>query len=123
MKIHLLMSAALIAVAPATAWADDPKDPAMRSAAARARDREMTRQLNLEELAKTRRRDAHYATGTRAARASGRYAADEEYSARSRDYENAMTGYADERAHYEREMAAWRSAVAACRAGDYSACN
>ena len=47
-------------VSPA-ALADDPNDPAMRTAAARARDREIIRQLNLAELRKVRARDARQA--------------------------------------------------------------
>ena len=108
---------------PAAVQADDPLDPGMRSADARARDRAMTRQLNLEELERVRRRDARYARGTRVPRASGNYVDDDEYSARSRDYERAMANYAHDRAQYEREKAAWRRAVAACYAGDYSACD
>jgi len=38
--------------------ADDPNDPSMRSAAARARDREVIRQLNLTELRHVQARDA-----------------------------------------------------------------
>lgn len=89
----------------------------MQRADARARDREMTRQLNLDELARVRKRDA------RTVRTSDNRAAHEEYSARSRDYERNMANYNDSRARYEREKAAWQRAVAACRAGDYSACD
>jgi len=39
------------------ALADDPHDPTMRSAAARARDREVIRQLNLAELRHVKARD------------------------------------------------------------------
>jgi hypothetical protein len=117
MRVQSFICAAIVAaMMPVVARADDPNDPAMRSAAARARDREMTRQLNLEEIARVRQRDARYTQGRRAARASGSYAA------HSRDHERAMANYARNRVQYEREMAAWRRAVAACRAGDYSAC-
>jgi hypothetical protein len=34
-----------------------------------------------------------------------------------------VADYSRSRARYERDMAAWRRAVAACRAGDYSACD
>jgi hypothetical protein len=106
---------------PAVALADDPRDPAMASADARARDKETIRQLNLRELARVRERDARYAEGWRATRANaGRQA---EYAARSRDHDRALADYARERASYERAMAQWRRAVAACRAGDYSACD
>ena len=94
----------------------------MRGAAARARDREIVRQLNLQELSRVRERDARYAEGWRAARAD-RDRAEGEYTSRSRDYERATADYARERARYERQMAQWRGAVAACRAGDYSACD
>ncbi|MBW8754972.1 MAG: hypothetical protein JF595_12630 [Sphingomonadales bacterium] len=115
MKLKLFVCAAIAAaVMPAMALADDPNDPAMRSAAARARDRETIRQLNLQELARVRERDARYAEGWRA----HDYA-----SSASRDHQQARADYARDHAQYERELAAWRRAVAACRAGDYSACD
>jgi hypothetical protein len=121
MRVNPFFCTALVAaVMPAVALADDPNDPAMRSAAARARDHEIIRQLNKQELARVRERDARYAEGWRAARVSGSSAAG--YAARSQDHERAMADYARDRARYEREMAAWRRAVAACRAGDRSAC-
>lgn len=107
MKIRPFICAIItIAMLPAAASADDPNDPAMRSAAARTRDREIIRQLNLEEAARVRARDARYAKGWG------------EYAAQSK----SRADYARSRAQYERDMAAWRRAVAACRAGDYSAC-
>lgn len=116
MRVNLFICAAIaVAIVPAVAAADDPKDPAMRSAAARARDREIIRQLNLQELARVRKRDARYAEGWRATRARS--------SDGSRDHARAMADYARDRAQYERELAEWRRAVAACRAGDYSACD
>ena len=51
---------------PSVSWADDPNDPAMRTAAARARDRAVIRQLNLAELRKVRARDARLAKQWRA---------------------------------------------------------
>ncbi len=72
------------------------------------------------ELARVRARDARYAEGWRAARAGDLAAND--YAARSRDHDRAMASYARSRAAYERAMVEWRQAVAACRAGDYSAC-
>lgn len=117
-KVHALICAAFIAAMPSIAWADDPNDPTMRNAEARARDRELTRQLNLEEMARVRQRDARAAQVARTTRAG-----DAEYSARRRDYDRAIASHARDRAQYEREMAAWRRAVAACRAGDYSACD
>ena len=120
MRIHALVCAAIAAaMVPAAALADDPRDPTMRTAAARARDREIIRQLNLQELARVRARDARYAEGWRAARES----AETDYSARNRTHARASQDYARDRAQYERDMRAWRRAVAACRAGDYSACD
>lgn len=95
------------AVLPSTAMADDPNDPAMRTAEARARDRAIIRRLNQEQLAHVRERDGRSAEGWRAYRSRGSDADD----------------YVQRRAEYERNMAAWRRAVAACRAGDYSACD
>lgn len=97
---------------PALAVADDPNDPAMRSPAARARDHEMIRQLNLGQLAKVRARDAGYAEGWAQYRDGG--------SGGGQSSSNA--DYARARSDYERQMADWRYAVAACKAGDYSAC-
>lgn len=50
MKIGLLLCGAVMGAAiPVAALADDPRDPAMRNAAARARDAARTRELNLQE--------------------------------------------------------------------------
>jgi hypothetical protein len=107
MKVNPFVCAAIVAaLMPAVALADDPHDPTMRSAAARARDSAGTRQLNRQELARVRARDARNGGW----RSSGRNAA-------------ADAEYAHDRAQYERQMAAWRRAVAACQAGDYSACD
>lgn len=108
MRVHALVCAAIVAaMMPAAALADDPRDPTMRTAAARAKDREIIRQLNLQELARVRARDARYAEGWRAARGN----------------DEAAEGYARDRAQHERDMREWRRAVAACRAGDYAACD
>jgi hypothetical protein len=123
MRFYLMICAAIIAaMMPAVALADDPHDPTMRSAAARARDREMIRRLNLEESARVRKRDARNAQRMRAARIASRSAVNE-YAARSQDHDLAMASYARSRMQYERKMAEWRRAVAACRAGDNSACD
>lgn len=115
MRINgFVFSALIVSMMPGAALADDPKDPAMRDAAARARDAEITRQLNRREGEAVRQRDARYARGWRAARGQ---------AARSREHERAMASYARSRSQYEREMAEWRRAVAACRAGNYSACD
>jgi DNA segregation ATPase FtsK/SpoIIIE-like protein len=81
----------------------------MRTAAARARDREQTRQLNLAEQARVRARDAGYAAGWNATRAAG-------------GADRAAADHAAALDRYERDMAAWRRAVAACNAGDRDAC-
>jgi hypothetical protein len=95
----------------------------MRSAAARLRDREIIRQLNRNELARVRERDAGYAEGWRAYRdRAGSAEVDPGYSRQSQDYVRAQADYAQDRAAYQRDLARWRRAVAACRAGDYSAC-
>lgn len=105
----LALGAALI---PAAAIADDPHDPLMRSAAARARDKAIIRGLNLRELAHVRARDAQYVQGWQAYRdyhqGGGRVLADR--------------GNAAARNDYERRMASWRQAVAACEAGRYEYC-
>ena len=107
--------AAFAVLMPAAAQADDPNDPALRNAAARARDREIIRQLNLKELARVRERDAGYAKGWREWRGQAS-------NAGARGYERDVEHYTHERADYERRMAAWRRAVSACRSGDYDAC-
>lgn len=125
MRANLFAYAAVAAaMMPATAVADDPNDPAMRSAAARARDHEIIRQLNLQELAKVRQRDAEYSKGWRAAQTNGgSTATNTGNDARSRDHERAMADYARSRAQYRQDMAEWRRAVAECRQGNYSACD
>jgi hypothetical protein len=42
---------------------------------------------------------------------------------RDRNLGHPTDGYRAARARYEREMAAWRHQVSACRDGDYSACD
>ena len=124
MKGYQVACVAVFAVIiPAAALADDANDSTMRNAAARARDREIIRQLNLQELAKVQERDARYAQGWRAwPGENGNGSAEAANDARSRDYERDMDRYARNRAQYERQMAAWRRTVAACHAGDYLAC-
>ncbi|MCW1382515.1 hypothetical protein OLX02_06745 [Novosphingobium sp. KCTC 2891] len=125
MRVWVMACAAIAAAAaPVSAWADNPKDPAMRSAAARARDREIIRQLNLREAAMVRERDARYAEGWRAWREQGNPTADNEgYSGRVEDHRRDVADYEQSRAQYQRDLAEWRRAVAACRAGDDSACD
>jgi hypothetical protein len=95
MRVKAFVCAAIVAaMVPAVALADDPRDPTMRSAAARARDSETTRQLNLAAGAVVRERDARQMRqmqGWRAPRDGDSYeVADNEYVARSQDY-NART--------------------------------
>ena len=63
MKSVLLSGAVALGIVllSSAALADDPNDPTMRTAAARAKDREIIRQLNLAELRKVRARDAKQA--------------------------------------------------------------
>lgn len=115
MRVHHVVCAAIAAaLLPSGALADDPRDPTMRSAAARAKDREIIRQLNRQELARVRARDARYAEGWRAYRENERA---------GRHHDRAVAAYERDRTRYERDMAAWRRAVSACRAGDYAACD
>lgn len=79
--------------------ADDPKDPTMRSAEARARDAAIIRQLNRDQLKYVRNRDAQQRKGWEAYKA-----------------------YPRQRAEYERRMADWRHAVRMCEAGRYEYC-
>ncbi|MCW1402363.1 hypothetical protein OKA06_08505 [Novosphingobium sp. MW5] len=102
---------ALGTVAAAPALADDPNDPAMRDPAARAKDRAIIRKLNRDQLAYVQKRDAEYAKGWQAWR---------EYQERGPE---ADEGYASARARHERDMAAWRRAVAACEAGRWEYCD
>lgn len=90
----------MAAMIPTVALADDPNDPGMRTAAARAHDREITRQLNLRESAMVTERDARYAADAQQSQARATAA----------------------RSQYERDMVAWRNAVSACRSGYYASC-
>jgi hypothetical protein len=110
MKYRLVAGAVALAVTAVSgpALADDPNDALLsRSAAARAKDRAVIRQLNINELNHVRARDARYAKDWEAYR---------EQPARQAAYER-------ERAAYEKKMAAWREAVQRCRAGDYRYCD
>ena len=124
MRAGLFLCAALAAASfPTLALADDPHDPTMRSAEARARDAATIRRLNREELARVQERDAGYAAGWQAWRERGGAAqGDPTYSHRSADYARARAEYQRDRADYERDLARWRRAAAACRDGDYYAC-
>lgn len=113
MKIVSLSAALALAAALAsnTARADDPRDPAMRSAEARAHDAATIRRLNREQLAKVQARDAGYAQGWRAYREGGLSDSD------------ARAENTRRQSQYQREMAKWRRAVAACNAGRWDYCD
>lgn len=101
MRMKLLAGAIALgcATAPSVAVADDPNDPTMRSAAARARDKAIIRQLNLDQAAYVKARDARQARGWA-------------------DYK----AYPAQRAAYERRMAEWRRAVRMCESGHHEYC-
>lgn len=107
MKLGLSMciAAACAALVPSVAFADDPRDPTMRTAEARARDRATIKRMNQQQLAYVRERDARMMQNYRRARNGG------------------DADYADARADYSRRMAAWRRAVAACNAGRWEYCD
>lgn len=114
MNTGLLACALVLGIAalPSVALADDPNDPAMRNAEARARDRATIRQLNRDQLAKVQARDAGYAEVWRAWR-----------EGRASTAEGGATENARRRADYDRRMAEWRRAVAACNAGRWEYCD
>lgn len=85
------------------AIADDPRDPTMRSAAARARDKAIIKRLNEEQYAHVKQRDAGYAEGWRA-------------------YREGPKVNAESKARYDRQMAEWRRAVRLCNEGHYEYC-
>ncbi len=120
MKSVALICGIAAALVPVAALADDPRDPAMRNAAARARDSEMTRELNRQENARVLKRGVRWSYVRPDGRDEG---ADREYAAALQNHDRDMADYRRRRAQYERDMAAWRRAVAACEAGDYSACD
>jgi hypothetical protein len=105
MKTGLFAGVLALAIAFASnaAHADDPRDPTMRSEAARARDKAIIKRLNEEQLAYVRQRDARYAQT-------------------SRSHREAAAINAANRAKYERDMAAWRRAVRLCNAGRHEYC-
>ncbi|KEY97102.1 hypothetical protein AI27_21255 [Sphingomonas sp. BHC-A] len=93
-----------LALLPVPAHADDPNDPTMRSAAARARDRATIKRMNQQQLAYVRQRDARIMQNYRQA-------------------QGQRESYADARDEYARSMAEWRRAVAACNAGRWEYCD
>lgn len=62
-------AALALVILPAPLHADDPHDPTMRTAAARAKDKARIQELNRQELARVRARDAGYARDWAAYRA------------------------------------------------------
>lgn len=102
MHVKLLAGALALGltVVPSVALADDPNDPTMRSAAARARDKAIIRKLNLDQAAYVKARDARQAKGW-----------------------SAYKAYPAKRAAYERQMAEWRRAVRLCENGHYEYCD
>ena len=101
MNVKLFASALALGCATVSSavLADDPRDPAMRSAEARARDKAIIRQLNLDQAAYVKARDARYAKGWQ-----------------------AYKDYPAQRAAYERKMAEWRRAVRMCESGHNEYC-
>ncbi|WCT76581.1 hypothetical protein [Novosphingobium humi] len=133
MKAYLAGLAVMVAVcAPQVAMADDPRDPAMRSAAARARDRAEIQRLNRNQLEYVRRRDAGYAKDWAAYNAAqgqgqGRYAPRSDYEETAYDTpagdaRRDAAAYQQSRRQYEQDLAAWRHAVTQCRNGNYEYC-
>ncbi|KHK93127.1 hypothetical protein [Novosphingobium malaysiense] len=100
-------------LASAPVSADDPKDPAMATRAARERDRAIIRQLNRDQAAYVQRRDAEYAKG---------WAAYRRAQTGEREHREDQRAYAEARSDYEAAMADWRRDVDACRAGYYEHC-
>ena len=86
------------------AFADDPRDKAMQNAAAHAADSASTKQLNQTELSYVLRRKTDSIQSVDNARVG------------------SATSYARAQADYERQMASWRHAVAACESGQWEYC-
>ncbi|SFG17899.1 hypothetical protein SAMN05518801_10977 [Novosphingobium sp. CF614] len=102
----------------APALADDPNDRLTPDEL--ARDRAIIRQLNQDQLAQVRQRDARYADGWDSyARARNGWRDGEDGNARPASRDDA--DYAARR-EYQDAMAEWRADVRACREGDYSRC-
>ncbi len=126
MKSAGMLAALVLAalLAPTAAMADDPNDPDMRDPRNRARDREIIKQMNLDQLAYVRQRDAGYADGWKAYReAKNGTGANADYARARADNDRERADYAHERAKHAQDMAAWRRAVALCRAGHYEHCD
>ena len=101
----LAVPAIIVAAAPLAACNPDDCGKGRLSAEELRLDREMTRELNREELRYTTRRDAEYARQ------------------RQRTQQRLRADYERQRADYKRRMAEWREAVRRCEAGDVRYCD
>lgn len=108
------MAAAGLVVTATPALADDPKDPDMQTAEARAADAAIIRQLNIEQAQFVSERDARLAEGWRRHR---------EFPAELARYEDELSQYEQSRAEYEARLVAWRQAVQRCREGQWDYCD
>lgn len=118
MKLSVMICGAVAAaMVPVAAMADDPRDPTLRNATARARDSAATRDLNRREEQRAR------ATGVRWRVVSDGGNGRAEDSGYAADYDRQVAQYRRDRDHYEQDVAAWRRTVAACEAGYYDACD
>ena len=126
MRTHIIIGALAFSVIalPSVALADDPRDPEMQNEQAVALDRAKVRQLNLDMLAQVSARDAGYAAAWKQYEEAKAHEAQhaEAYRIRMAAYKQEQSRYAADRESYEQAMADWRRDVAACRAGDRSAC-
>lgn len=115
MKNRILFAAIAVSMlsTAAPALADDPNDPDMQTRAAREADAAIIRQLNLEQAAYVRERDARLYEENRAYR---------EQPAREAEYRRDLDRYERSRSEYEAELEAWRRAVRLCRDGYYEYC-
>lgn len=132
--IGLTLAATLSFAAPALA--DDPRDPTMTPDAL-ARDREIIRRLNRQQLEHVQKRDAQYAQGWRDHAASNARAApsnarndayrvrrdaNRQYAEDQRDYEDAQDAYVQQQRDYQRQLKDWRRRSTACRSGFIEEC-
>lgn len=104
---------------PQGALADNPRDPTMTPEAI-ARDREIIRKMNLDQLAYVRDRDARYASSWRnyaGARPGSQPAEAGDYAARSQAYAREMERYRQDRERYDQAMAQWEQERSDCPPG------
>jgi len=123
MKTPVLTCALLATslVLPSQVMADDPLDPEMQTAEARARDAALIRQLNLDMLAIVTERDRHQSQGWRdyALFKEGKHPDQLAYNARYSHYQSELAAYEagrarhqDSQRQYQLAMEAWRRDVA-----------